>query len=67
MRAIHGRAAVVLLSGAPPTTPIADRNLRVLRKPFEWNDLRDAVLSVTARDATPAVAMGASLPAVSGR
>lgn len=67
VRNIHGRAAVVLLSGAPPTTPIADRNLRVLRKPFEWNDLRDAVLSLTVRDATSAVAMRASLPAVSGR
>lgn len=66
VRGLHGRAAVVLLSGAPPMTPIADRNLRVLRKPFEWNDLRDAVLSLTARDAAPAAALGASLPAVAG-
>jgi signal transduction histidine kinase/CheY-like chemotaxis protein len=67
VRGIHGHAAVVLLSGAPPTTPIADRNLRVLRKPFEWNDLRDAVLSLTPRDSGPPAALEASLPAVSGR
>ena len=67
VRGVHGHAAVVLLSGAPPTTPIADRNLRVLRKPFEWNDLRDAVLSLTPRDSGPPAALEASLPAVSGR
>jgi two-component SAPR family response regulator len=44
VRDIHPQVAIVLLTGAPPTTDVADHNLRVLRKPFEWRDLRDAVL-----------------------
>ncbi|HSK96058.1 MAG TPA: ATP-binding protein, partial [Euzebyales bacterium] len=36
VRALHARAAIVLLSGAPPAAPVADRNLRIVHKPFEW-------------------------------
>jgi CheY-like chemotaxis protein len=54
VRAVHAQAAIVLLSGAPPATPPADRNLRILRKPFEYTDLREAVSSLTGIDSGPA-------------
>lgn len=66
IRTVHRRTAIVLLSGAPPKTPIADRNLRVLRKPFEWTDLRDAVASLTPVPVTPAAELEAPSPAVGG-
>lgn len=43
LRRTHRHAAIVLLTGAPPSAPIADRKLRVVRKPFDWETLRDAV------------------------
>ena len=63
VREVHPRVGVVLLSGAPVRTAITDRDLRVLRKPFEWTDLRDAVLRVTADAAAPP---RTPLPAVGG-
>lgn len=48
--------AVVLLSGAPLDTRIIDRRVRVLRKPFEWSNLRDEIASISAHpQTTPAV------------
>jgi signal transduction histidine kinase/CheY-like chemotaxis protein len=46
VRDIHAGAAIVLLTGAPLTRRVTEHDLVILRKPFEWNDLRDAVLSV---------------------
>ena len=46
LRRSHPHAAVVLLTGAPPSAPIADRTTRVVRKPFDWETLRDAVLEL---------------------
>lgn len=46
LRGVRGRfdqVAAVLLSGAALPGPITDPGVRVLRKPFEWTDLRDAV------------------------
>jgi signal transduction histidine kinase/CheY-like chemotaxis protein len=81
VRALHARVAIVLLSGAPPATPAADRNvaaretragasgpedMRILRKPFEWSDLRDTVLSLVGGDSDPAAQLEAPSPAASG-
>jgi CheY-like chemotaxis protein len=66
VRAIHAGVGIVLLSGEPPATPVADRGLRIVRKPFEWSDLRDAVLSLTSRSDRPAAALEAPFPAIGG-
>jgi CheY-like chemotaxis protein len=65
-RALHARAAIVLLSGAPPVTAVTDRNLRILRKPFEWNDLREVVLSLLPAESPPAAELETPSPAASG-
>jgi CheY-like chemotaxis protein len=69
LRRTHPRAAVVLLTGAPPPAPIADRTMRVVRKPFDWETLRDAVLELLPApvEAAPdAEALEPMYPAASG-
>ncbi|CAN5900353.1 hypothetical protein BH23ACT10_BH23ACT10_10560 [soil metagenome] len=65
MRELHAGVAIILLTGAPPPAPIADRRLRVVRKPFDWETLRDAVRSLSDPPAaTPA--LEPMYPAASG-
>jgi signal transduction histidine kinase len=69
LRRSHQHAAIVLLTGAPPSAPIADRKLRVVRKPFDWETLRDAVLGLFPPPSTPAAAtepLAPMYPAASG-
>jgi PAS domain S-box-containing protein len=69
LRRSHRHAAIVLLTGAPPAAPIADRKLRVVRKPFDWETLRDAVLGLLPPPSTPAPSTDAlepMYPAASG-
>jgi CheY-like chemotaxis protein len=54
VRNTHPGAAILLLTGAPPAAAVADRNLRILRKPFEWRDLRDVVLQLVPVASDPA-------------
>lgn len=65
LRGTHRHAGIILLTGAPPSAPIADRKLRVVRKPFDWQALRAAVVSLTGASATPAP-LEATYPAASG-
>lgn len=62
LRTIHRHTAIVLLTGAPPSAPIADRKLRVVRKPFDWEALRDAVRSLMP----PPAELEPSYPAANG-
>jgi signal transduction histidine kinase/CheY-like chemotaxis protein len=66
IRTLHAQAAVVLLSGAPPETPVADRTLRILRKPFEWAELREAVRSLIPIDGGATETFEAPSSAASG-
>ena len=66
LRKVHQRTGIVLLSGAPPATPLGDHNLRIVRKPFDWMSLRDAVLAVTLAEPVAAAELQASYPAASG-
>lgn len=69
LRRSHRHAAIVLLTGAPPSAPIADRKLRVVRKPFDWETLREAVLGLLPASSTPAPAaetLEPMYPAASG-
>ncbi|MBW3604078.1 MAG: response regulator [Actinobacteria bacterium] len=62
LRTMHPDTAIVLLTGAPPAEPISDHRLRVVRKPFDWETLRDAVRSLAA----PTPALEPVYPAASG-
>lgn len=67
VRGIHTDVAIVLLSGAPSSIPVADRSMQVLHKPFQWNDLRDVVTRLTCDQGdAAAAALEASFPAVGG-
>jgi signal transduction histidine kinase len=65
IRDTHPAAAILMITGAPPTTPVADRNLRILRKPFEWRDLRNAVMDLIP-DAVDPDTLSPPFPAASG-
>lgn len=66
LRRSHRHAAIVLLTGAPPSAPIADRKLRVVRKPFDWETLREAVLGLLPQPAPAADTLEPVYPAASG-
>ncbi len=66
LRRSHPQTAVILLTGAPPAAPIADRRLRVVRKPFDWETLRDAVASLSPPAPPARAALEPLYPAASG-
>jgi signal transduction histidine kinase/CheY-like chemotaxis protein len=63
VRSLHAGVAVVLLSGSPAAPPAVERNVRILRKPFEWNDLRDVVLDLLPVDGGPPAELETPSPA----
>ena len=66
LRRGHRHAAIVLLTGAPSSAPIAHRKLRVVRKPFDWETLRDVVLELLPQPAPASETLEPVYPAASG-